>query len=235
VPFRTDALTRCAEAVAERVDGVFYLLEVNRARMVPVFEDADWARRAPSVADLAVLSEPLRAGIAERPHIDGLGFIAALGVLADADRHIEWWRRSPDDGRPRRFPIDVDPSSAKGYDYERRPYFTRSQEGHRVVDGPYLDYLATHAVILTFGIPVIVGGRFVGVSAADILMSDVDQVLMPVLRKAGSRVAILNSDRRVVLANSAEPAPGARLKPDPEAEIPICEPDLGWRLRRLDD
>lgn len=227
-----DELMSCALEIEVRLSVLFSELEDNRDRIVSLWRETA-ARRggSPQTGDLLPMGEYLQPQLETHEVLDGIGFIVRPHALADTYRHIEWWRRSPNDGSIDRFPIDV---SADAYSYERRPYFLLPGQGHqRAIDGPYLDYLATQAYILTFGVPVTVDDEFIGVSGCDVLFEDMEQLLLPVLRQVG-RVAVVNRDGRVVLSTSPTATTGERLRTsgDAQDEVPVGG-EVGWVLRRL--
>lgn len=228
---RLDELLSCALEIEVRLSVLFSELEDNRDRIATLWREAA-ARRGgpPEVDDLLPLGEYLEPQLETHEMLDGIGFIVRPSALADAHRHIEWWRRSTNDGSIDRFPIDV---SADAYSYERRPYFLLPVQGLRAIDGPYVDYLATQEYILTFGVPVTVDDEFIGVSGCDVLFEDMEQLLLPILRQVG-RAAVVNRDGRVVVSTSPSATSGERLRTSAgaEDEVPVGG-EVGWVLRRL--
>ncbi len=97
-----------------------------------------------------------------------------------------------------------------------------------------MDYLARNAYILTFGAPVVVDGRFVGTSGADVRVTVMENMLLPILLCAGVAAAVLNVDGRVVASNVADVAGGERLRQPDGIALTIDGMDVGWRLHRLD-
>ncbi|MDP9861923.1 MULTISPECIES: cache domain-containing protein [Streptosporangium] len=202
-----------AEAVDEIVEGVF-------ARLHRVREAAVRAvGQAPVSADLAALRPvlfPLLGGL-----VSGIGFIAAPGLLADAPWHLEWWQESAS-GEPVRLIRDMDPASSAFYDYTHWDWFAgpRSGAGHTLA-GPYVDFLCTDEYSLTLSVPVLRGGEFIGVAAADVLVRRFEVAVAPVLRGIGGPAFLVNGSGRVVASTTARwlagsvfrGAPGMSLRP----------------------
>jgi hypothetical protein len=110
---------------------------------------------------------------------DGAGIVAAPGVVAGRERHLEWWQRaaSGDDAPDgySRIRLNLDPESIDLYDYLDMDWFTVPRaEGRRYVYGPYIDFSGADRSILAMTIPVLdlgdgqrgSGGRGAGAGGA---------------------------------------------------------------------
>jgi hypothetical protein len=94
------------------------------------------------------------------PAADGAGIVAAPGVVAGRERHLEWWQRTDSsDGDPAgysRIRLNLDPESIDLYDYLDMDWFTVPRaEGRRYVYGPYIDFSGADRSILAMTIPVL--------------------------------------------------------------------------------
>jgi hypothetical protein len=94
------------------------------------------------------------------PAADGAGIVAAPGVVAGRERHLEWWQRtaSGDDAQDgySRIRLNLDPESIDLYDYLDMDWFTVPRsEGRRYVYGPYIDFSGADRSILAMTIPVL--------------------------------------------------------------------------------
>jgi len=186
-------------AVAELADHAFGLADRIVASVAAALAD----RRAPRRADLAPV-EPLVVpvlGDTGQP-VQGAGFVAAPGLLQDAEWWLEWFARDTD-GRPQRLVTHSEPQAIGFYDYEHLPWFVVPRDtGRRHVTGPYVDYLCTEEYTLTFTAPVLVDGVFCGVGGADIAVKSAEQALLPSLRACSTRVAVVNNFGRILSSNS---------------------------------
>ena len=191
------------------------------------------AGRTPVVADLAPLRLLGDAALDGDSLLVGAGAVLAPGLLADADRYLEWRQRGAD-GRYRPLLLDVDPASEDPYDYPEMEWFrVPCAEGRRMVGGPYFDYRGADRFALTFARPVVVDGVFAGVAGADVPLATLEADLLPVLRRVPLRAALVNHENRVVTANTPHYATGARVRPGdggvPLDVVPVL-PDLAWHL-----
>ncbi|TNM38336.1 hypothetical protein FHP29_13780 [Nocardioides albidus] len=187
------------DAVAEIADHAFGLADAIATAVAETLAD----RAAPRRTDLAAV-EPLVVPVLgdQRQPVQGAGFVAAPGVLQDAEWWLEWFARDAD-GRPQRLVTHSEPQAIGFYEYEHLPWFVVPREtGHRHVTGPYVDYLCTEEYTLTFTVPVLVDGRFCGVGGADVAVKNAEQALLPALRASGQRIAVVNSFGRILSSNS---------------------------------
>lgn len=134
--------------------------------------------------------------------VQGAGFVAGVGVLADAPWWLEWFARDADN-RVQRLVVQTDPKGMGFYDYEHLQWYVVPRDkGVRHVTGPYVDYLCTDDYTLTFTAPVLASGRFVGVAGADVGVHTAERALIPVLRTAARPVAVVNAIGRILASNS---------------------------------
>ena len=90
--------------------------------------------------------------------------------------------------------------------------------GDRHVAGPFVDYLCSNEVTITSAVPVLVGGDFWGVVCADVLVSALEEALLPVFDgHTGS--TLVNANGRVVLSNDPDFETGDR--------YPGADPEVG--------
>jgi hypothetical protein len=160
------------------------------------------------------------------PAADGAGVVAAPGVVAGKDRHLEWWQRTTSgDGDPdgfARIRLNLDPESIDLYDYLDMDWFTVPRsEGRRYVYGPYIDFSGADRYVLTMTVPVTDDGfphqepagepDFLGVAGADIRMSHLEPALLAILRSVPAPAVLATAERRVVAANTPRWISGTRL------------------------
>lgn len=159
-------------------------------------------RRAPRRTDLGAVETLLVPALGNlRQPVQGAGFVAAPGILQDAEWWLEWFARDGD-GRPQRLVTHSEPQAIGFYEYEHLPWFVVPREtGRRHVTGPYVDYLCTEEYTLTFTVPVVVGGLFCGVGGADIAVKSAEQALLPSLRASEQPIAVVNSYGRILSSN----------------------------------
>ena len=93
------------------------------------------------------------------PGADGAGVVAAPGVVAGKQRHLEWWQRTlaADGGQDgfARIRLNLDPESVDLYDYLDMDWFTVPRKlGRRYVYGPLIDFSGADRYVLTLTVPV---------------------------------------------------------------------------------
>jgi hypothetical protein len=113
---------------------------------------------------LSGLREVIWQQLSQLPAADGAGLVAAPGVVAGKQRHLEWWQRTgpADDGRSgfARIRLNLDPESVDLYDYLDMDWFTvPRRRGRRYVYGPQFDFSGADRYVLTLTVPVFAGAR----------------------------------------------------------------------------
>ena len=235
-----------AARVRAALDGVF--------GPVAAIGDAFAAQRRRSAAAGAALTPDRLAGLREvvwrqlglLPAADGAGIVAAPGVIAGKDRHLEWWQRpASGDGTAdgfARIRLNLDPESIDLYDYLEMDWFTiPRREGRPYVYGPHVDFSCADRYVVTMTAPVTGGGpggrrEFLGIAGADIRMSHFEPELLAILRAVPAPAVVVTAERRVVAANTPEWIAGTRLPrlPAPDdgdfAAVTRIGAGSGWLL-----
>jgi len=164
---------------------------------------------------LARLRDVIQSQLGELPAAAGAGVVAAPGVVAGRERHLEWWQRGAGGGyTPLR--VNLDRTSIDLYDYLDMEWFTVPRTQHRrCVYGPYIDFTCADRYVLTMTMPVMAGEdaapRFLGVVGADIAMSHFEPGLLSILRSVPAAAVLVTADRRVIAANTPQWIAGRRL------------------------
>lgn len=227
-----DDVEAAAALLAEPVERVFAEIAVIAQALTDVVTAVVGTGRAVRAGDLAAITPVADGTLTGDGALVGAGVVMLPGYLEDAERYLEW-RQLGRDGRPRPLLLDIDPASDDPYDYWDMEWFrVPRDERRRMVGGPYFDYRGADRFGLTFATPVVVGGAFVGVAGADVPLAHLESELLPVLRRLGSRAALLNHERRVVTANTPHYATGARVHVEAQegAASTLVVADLGWSL-----
>ena len=202
---------------------------------VTAIGDGFVAQRRNCVASGTALTPDRLAGMREivwqqlglLPAADGAGIVAAPGVVAGKDRHLEWWQR-PASGEGTadgfaRIRLNLDPESIDLYDYLEMDWFTVPQrEGRPYVYGPHIDFSCADRYVVTMTAPVTDSGpdgerEFLGIAGADIRMSHFEPELLAILRTVPAPAVLVTAERRVVAANTPHWISGTRLPRLPAA------------------
>jgi len=213
------------------------------AAMTALAAAARAGRRPLRRADLAAL-RPLVAQVLARHRgfAAGAGLVLAPDALADAPRCIDWWWADRGSG-PGQLEVDLDPASAEFYDYTTTEWYNEpARTGQPCVAGPYVDYICTHEYTFTVSVPMVDGGRFVGVAGADIthglprvveifakrlqtqetMTAQIADAIEAARKRGGSIIAVGTTTVRCLEASAAEPG---------EAETDLfITPGFGFRV-----
>ena len=187
-------------------------------------------------AQLGGLQRMLAEPVAVEPMVWGAGFVAAPGVVDGLERYMAWWQRQ--NTRVTRLRLNFDPRSVDVYDYLQMDWFQLPQRGQaRVAYGPYVDYSGSDMYTITATIPVVADGAFLGVAGADLVVGEIEHRLLEVLRGTSADAVVVNTERRVIAANTPRWIVGSRLPALPQvgaddqdefadvAELPL---GTGW-------
>lgn len=221
-----------AAAVTAVVEEIFAAAQGVREDTLRMLRQVTAHDRPLTGRDIAGLRPGIRARLRRNADlVIGLGLIIAPGVLGDEPLRLEWWQQEPGQTEQTALEVDLNRLSLGFYDYEAAEWFAvprRSRARHVV--GPYVDVHGSGAYVLTFTVPVLADGRFLGVAGADVSAARFESRLARALTGRTGAV-ILNADHRVVFSTSARWLTGSRLLPSAAPELHLAElPSLPWRL-----
>lgn len=203
-------LARGADALCE-VSGFFDGILAEVEGWLPALADLfDNPLRPPSTKAVNAATQPLAADLigSGRWPVAGAGFVAAEHAIADAAWHMAWWQGEAMERLV--LPAVASASAA----YTRREWFTRPMEtGYAHVTGPYVDFLCTDEYTMTMTVPVLAGGRRVGVAGGDVFVESLEPLLLPALRKLHPAAALVNHAGRVIVSAEVQVAAGTLLAP----------------------
>jgi hypothetical protein len=240
-----------ASRVGALLEGVFGPVTAIGDGFVAQRRDCLAAGAALTPDKLSGLREIIWHQLSLLPAADGAGIVAAPGVIAGKDRHLEWWQRTAhgDGGSDgfARIRLNLDPESIDLYDYLDMDWFTiPRREGRRYVYGPYIDFSCADRYVVTMTAPVNGAGspddgaagerEFLGVAGADIRMSHLEPELLAILRSVPAPAVLVTAERRVVAANTPHWISGTRLPRRPAAgdgdfaAVTEIGADSGWLL-----
>jgi hypothetical protein len=211
---RRSAIRQASDSVDSHVDAVFTMVEAVRAQVLDLLTTARLRGRAPSRTDLGPLEPSLRVALDDRtlPRLAGLGYIAAVDVLRDRPRWLEWIRRA-EDGSLSRLEPDLDPESFGFYDFTAADWFRQplALQGRSVV-GPYVDFAGTDEYVMTLTVPIVSGGVVLGVAGADLRPGELADAVMSALCAIGADAVLVNADGRIVVSTTSRWQVGSLLR-----------------------
>ncbi|MDO8187753.1 hypothetical protein Q5424_26940 [Conexibacter sp. JD483] len=206
---------RALAAIFAPFDEVFAALDELRDAVLRLDAEAQRAARRLAREDAAGLRALLLHDLGEhQPLVAGIGAVFAPGALADTPRWLEWyWRRSPG-SEPTSLVLPLDPAFEDFYDYERSAWFSQPRDtGARSIVGPHVDHGATRQHLVTPCTPITTAdGRFLGVAAADLRVSEIEPIVLRRLRELGEPSALVNADGRVIASNTSGWVAGALIR-----------------------
>ena len=232
-----DPLAVCVQQLNSTVGTIFgqvrQLVDVTVELWTRVLAEG----RQPASKDLAQL----------RPAIDeqllatgafgcGGGVIVEPGCLADREMHLEWWYLA-DGGKTLPLRPNFDRRRENFYDYTNMPWYGRPRDSlSSSVEGPYVDLYGTNMYVLTFTMPIIAEGRFIGVAGLDLSLHNVERMLIRSLMPLDNEAVLISADGRVIASNTANWMVGdlapKLLDPTPMKgrRLVLEEPEAGWSL-----
>lgn len=200
-----ESILDCAGSIESSLSAILEAVEFIRTTVIEVWVRAADAKRSVSRKDLALLQDMVKQKISGASvRINGAGFVAAPGVLSDANLYLEWWMQGAKPGNFIPLKVNLNESSETFYDYPNMPWFYKPREegvGH--VIGPYVDILGIDMYICTFSLPVYFEGRFLGIAGADVPLNNLESIVIPHLMRLDSTAVLVNDDYRIIASNSS--------------------------------
>ncbi|MET0864131.1 MAG: cache domain-containing protein [Nakamurella sp.] len=167
---------------------------------------------------------------AHRDIVVGMGMIVAPGLLPGERHRLEWWQFPAGRDHPSALQVDLNPESLGFYDYGSAEWFSVPRRtGRRHIVGPYVDALGTDRYLLTFTVPVLADGVFLGVVGADVPVSRFERHLLSAWRAGrldeGRRLGEGGPVARVALVDpvgrQGRIGPAGRLGSDVQTDVLI--------------
>lgn len=141
-------------------------------------------------------------------HIENAGSVREYWLL-------EWWYKK--DNGLKQVSLDLDQATQQRLDFRTFEWFTTptaeaEAEGKAYIHGPYVDYICNTSLTLTSAVPVCVEGKVLGVAALDVLVSHVEEALLPLCGQ--EKVILTNPDGRIIFSTNPRIRIGELFKTD---------------------
>lgn len=159
---------------------------------------------------------PWATALLDEGTVLGCGYVAAPDALSDRTLYLAWWQ-----GEGQQLLGHAEAPAGDPLDYTRREWFRAPEtSGNRHITGPYVDYVCTDEYVVTCTVPVLSGGKMVGVAGADTLVETLENLLLDPLRSAGA--TLVSEHGRVIVSADHRLAPGALVAIDQQPESVAC-------------
>lgn len=213
------AMQHTADAVDRFFAEVFRILDDWQPRLADALRPGT-AGSGLSLQDLnaAVRDDALAALDSPRVPIFGAGFIGSPEAFPGPASPLAWWQG------PEKSHLTATAEFCDRYfvEFQRLEWYRIPEQTHRShVTGPYVDYLCSTEVTLTSSVPLILEGRFIGVSCLDVLVEALEDILAPPGMFGAPRLTILNDAARVVVSNNPLHSTGDVITPEPHGPAPL--------------
>lgn len=178
-----------------------------------------------SVERLA-LQHAIQAALKKSHFSQGMGFASYCAGTQDQQDYwtLEWWYKKANQLQQAK--LENYQNAQRFLDFRSFEWFHEPEQNQQpCIHGPYVDYICNGAYTITSAHPVLVNGQFIGVIAIDLLVSALEKILMPCLKKIQQKAVIINDQARVITSNDVTIRTGTLLKSaviDPQATPAQC-------------
>jgi hypothetical protein len=149
----------------------------------------------------AAIQPIIKLTLDENPYCSGAGVASHIESTASVGEYwvLEWWYKK--DNGLKQVSLDLDQSTQQRLDFRTFAWFqTPIAEGKPYIHGPYVDYICNTSLTLTVAVPVRVEGNVLGVAALDILVSRIEEELLPLC--ANEKVVLTNLEGRIIFSSN---------------------------------
>lgn len=147
-----------------------------------------------------IIQEYIRQTLNNNSYCSGAGFASHI-ESSDENKEfwlLEWWYKKADGVK--KVNLDLDQATQQRLDFRTFEWFKQAQEqGKAYIHGPYVDYVCNTSYTLTAAMPVYFNDRFLGVSAIDVLVSRVEEELLPYFNN--NKVVLTNNEKRIIFSS----------------------------------
>ncbi|WP_449277028.1 GntR family transcriptional regulator [Leucobacter sp. GX24907] len=225
-PDSGDPIAELATALNTLCHHVLDLLSEMSTELSSTLTPESSEKEIHSLLSRLILSQPGRTD----PTVFGLCFLAEPGFLTQHHYLMSNWERN----EKWAFELDehhvLDTQSEEFYDYPNLESFALPRQHHvAIAAGPYIDQGGVDDYLITFGLPVLSHGDFIGGTSADIRVVDLERLLAPVLVSTEAPLLVVSNQSRIILSNTPAHAVGNMLHDLDDFRVT----DLGffgWRI-----
>lgn len=197
------------EKISKTLNGIFDNIEIVSDHLKLLWVQFGENGRKPNSDDIkGILSTIDEVLTNADSYMVGAGVVFAPDILEDQEKYIEW-RRYNERGEIESLRLNFSENSESYYDYTNRPWFGCPRDkGVAYIEGPYIDLFGQNSYILTCVLPLVIDNKFIGITGADIILSELEEALTESLLNLPVGSAIVTSEGRVVVSTSPEISSG---------------------------
>lgn len=159
------------------------------------------------------LQHEIKAALQQSQYSQGMGF-ASYSPATQAEQEywtLEWWYKK--ENQLQQAQLENYQNAQRFLDFRTFEWFQQPATNKQpCIYGPYVDYICNGAYTITIAHPVMINDQFVGVIAIDVLVSALEKVLLPQLKKIKQKAVITNRIARVITSNDISIRTGTLLK-----------------------
>jgi hypothetical protein len=147
-----------------------------------------------------MIQDNIKATLNSNVYCSGAGFASHIESNSSNKEFwlLEWWYKKADGVK--QVNLDLDQATQQRLDFRTFEWFKQAPDvGNAFIHGPYVDYICNTSYTLTSAVPVYFNEQFLGVAAIDILVSRVEDELLPYA--ANDKVILTNKDARIVFSS----------------------------------
>lgn len=146
-----------------------------------------------------IIQEHVKQALNNNCYCAGAGFASHIASTRENKEYwlLEWWYKKA--GGIAQVNLDLDQATQQRLDFRTFEWFKASATQEKAyIHGPYVDYICNTSYTLTCAVPVCFRHQFVGVAAIDILVSRVEEELLPWIDK--EKVILTNAEKRIIFS-----------------------------------
>lgn len=146
-----------------------------------------------------MIQQHIKTTLNSNVYCSGAGFASHIESTSSNKEFwlLEWWYKKADGVK--QVNLDLDQATQQRLDFRTFEWFKQAPAvGNAFIHGPYVDYICNTSYTLTCAVPVYFKEQFLGVAAIDLLVSRVEEELLPY--SINDKVFLTNKDSRIVFS-----------------------------------
>lgn len=145
------------------------------------------------------IQDHIKMTLSSNGYCSGAGFASHIESSVSSKEFwlLEWWYKKSDGVK--QVNLNLDQATQQRLDFRTFEWFKQATSvDNAFIYGPYVDYICNTSYTLTSAVPVHFQDQFLGVAAIDLLVSRVEDELLPYA--SNEKVVLTNKDQRIVFS-----------------------------------